>query len=338
MRQLFGGLALAIGLLAAGPPAIAQPGSPLVVTNIADDFLRFWDATKDLSTPERVVLFKRNVASQFPAFYDIKRFGGGMTQDMQDRKIARAIESFGPIRDAYAAKLVQFDGDQARATASFIDAFPDFRPETPVYVVHSLGEMDGGTRTLDGKTVLVFGIDGMVRYHGKDWKSEAQFFHHELFHVYHEPRLGQCDEMWCALWEEGLAVYVSSVLNPDADDAELLLDFPAGTVATTRAALIPALESLKDQLTAKDDNIYAELFQTQAKGPTTLPVRRGYYLGYLVAKELGRTRDLKTLANLPQPEAKALVAATVQKLLDEARASARQSPSSPVQETVRPSS
>lgn len=33
--------------------------------------------------------------------------------------------------------------------------------------------------------------------------------------------------MWQPLWREGLATYVSKVMNPDATESEMLLDFPA---------------------------------------------------------------------------------------------------------------
>lgn len=44
------------------------------VRNIATDWLTFWDATRGQPTPERVAVFKRDVASKFPAFYAASRF------------------------------------------------------------------------------------------------------------------------------------------------------------------------------------------------------------------------------------------------------------------------
>ncbi len=37
--------------------------------------------------------------------------------------------------------------------------------------------------------------------------------------------------MWQPLWQDGLAVHVSKMLNPRATDKEMLLDFPAGSLA-----------------------------------------------------------------------------------------------------------
>jgi hypothetical protein len=52
-------------------------------------------------------------------------------------------------------------------------------------------------------------------------------FSHEFFHTYHEDHLKPGDSgrtMATPLWKEGLATYISGVLNPDQNDAVLLMD------------------------------------------------------------------------------------------------------------------
>jgi hypothetical protein len=315
--------ALGLSLFAASPARSAQPEAPPVldVRNIADDFLTFWDATRSMPTTERVAIFKRDVAPKFPGFYGVARFNGLMTEAMRDGTIAKSIEEFGAIHDAYASKLSSFGKDLGRNTAVFIKAFPDFRPTSPVWVVHSLGEFDGGTREFDGESLLIFGIDGMVNFHTKDVVDESAFFHHELFHVYHQPRFGECDLIWCSLWREGLATYVASKLDPDANEAELLLTTPQNMAEATRAKLLPALVDLRNSLTNKDRATYADLFGFGGTPKSDLPQRRGYFLGFLVARELGQTHSLKTLANMPAAKVQPLVAEGVDRLIAKARAS-----------------
>jgi hypothetical protein len=36
----------------------------------------------------------------------------------------------------------------------------------------------------------------------------------------------ECDQVWCNLWTEGLAVYAAQQLNRDASDSQLLLMQP----------------------------------------------------------------------------------------------------------------
>jgi len=308
-------------ILAAPAPAPTQAAAPVLdVHNIAGDFLTFWDATQGQPTAERVTIFKRDISSKFPGFYGIDRFGGKATWALRDASIARAIDAFGPMRDAYAAKVAQIDMDLPRDTAVFLKAFPDFHPDSPVWILHSLDEMDGGTREIGGKSVLIFGVDGMVKYHSSNVHDESAFFHHELFHLYHEPRFGPCEETWCSLWREGLAVYVASRLDPEANEDELLLTVPDNMAAATRAKLLPSLLALKDVLMTKDPATYADLFEFGGTKTSDLPQRRGYYLGFLVARELGQTYDLHTLANMPAAEAKPLVAEAIDRLIAKARA------------------
>ncbi|ESQ82501.1 hypothetical protein [Asticcacaulis benevestitus] len=299
-------------------PAPTKITSALEVHNIAGDFLTFWDATQDKPMVERVAIFKRDVASKFPSFYGIERFGGKATWAFRDGTIETSINEFGPIRDAYAAKVASIDKALPRNTEVFMKAFPDFHPESPVWILHSLGEMDGGTREIDGKSVLVFGVDGMVKFHNKNVHDESAFFHHELFHIYHAPRLGPCAETWCSLWREGLAVYASSKLDPYASEDELLLTLPDNMAAATRAKLLPSLLALKALLMTKDQATYSDLFQFGGPKVSDLPQRRGYYLGFLIAQELGQTYDLHTLANMPAVQAQPLVAKAVDQLITRA--------------------
>jgi len=292
-----------------GKDQISSPIPSLSVKNLATNFVDFWDETRGQPTEQRVAIFKEKVGSRFAAFYA----NDHITQAKQDERIAHAIESFEPIRSAYIAKIAQFDADLPRHLAKFNATFPDFQPKTEIYLLHSLGEMDGGTRELQGKAYLIFGVDGMVHYHGDG--NEAAFFHHELFHVYHEQFLGDCAEkgVWAPLWSEGLAVYVSKVLNPTANNTELLLDLPAGTVAQTEAQLPAAFEQLEQVLASDDEAFYPPLFQFR-QDETGLARRRGYFLGYLVAREIGKTRDLRTLAKLSCHDAHDLVFSTVHSL------------------------
>ncbi|MES2290252.1 MAG: hypothetical protein V4530_11000 [Pseudomonadota bacterium] len=313
-RTIFWCAILALSLLLASPLA-AKPAPTLEVRNIATDWLTFWDATKGQPTPERVAVFKRDVASKFSAFYAASRFSDAGDPSKQDARIARAIDQFAPIRDAYAAKVAGFAAASARNNASFLRAFPDFRPAAPVWLLHGLGEMDGGTRELGGTSYLIFAADGMVRFHGAGFRSESAFFHHELFHLYHEPRLGPCEAVWCSLWIEGLATHVAKVLNPDGNEAELLLNLPDDMAAATRAKLLPSLQALKPVLMSRDEGVYSELFQNgDGKAASGLPLRRGYYLGYLVAQEIGKTHSLRAMATMPAAQAKPLVEGAVQAL------------------------
>jgi hypothetical protein len=296
--------------------ASASAASPRL-HNDAMAFADFWDANHDQPPAAQVAAFKTTVAPTFPAFYKAERFKSFLTPAQYDERIVTAVRDFPAIRTTYVQKAQQFGVQLPGYMASFKATFPDFVAPDDIYVVHSLGEMDGGIRPIDGKDTLIFGIDRMVQLRGDD--DQSAFFHHELFHHYHLPRVAECgtNSVWSSLWVEGLATYVSKVLNPQANEKELLLTVPNDMAARTRAVLPAALAQLESALDKEDQQTYADLFLFRGTDP--LPRRRAYYLGYLVAQEAGKTRDVRQLANMTCDEVKPLVFATVHRLRENAQ-------------------
>jgi hypothetical protein len=181
----------------------------------------------------------------------------------------------------------------------------------PVYLVNSLGEFDGGTRELGGRPVLLFGADVIARLH---MAHDIQpFFHHELFHLYHQRHFPECPQVWCGLWTEGLAVYVAKSLNPKATDEELLLTQPE--------PLRPAIDKNRDlavcavvaQLDSQDEKVMGALFSDGRIRPE-LPPRFGYYVGYLAAGEMGRSHSLKQLAAMKPAQVRPALEAALRRL------------------------
>ena len=263
---------------------------------------------------ERVAAFDAELAPRLPGFYDPARFdtpGGG---DRYRARLIRNLNAFPQDRAKIEEVSARFSGLFAPALASFEARFGPMEGYPPVYLVHSLGEFDGGTRDLPQGSRLLFGADVIARIHTGDHAIQP-FFHHELFHILHARRFKECPEIWCGLWSEGLAVYVASELNPGASDADLLLTLPEPirpAVEKDRAAAVCAVTERLES-TARAD--YAPLFTFERLSPS-LPPRFGYYVGYLVAQELGRTRSVAELARLDNDHARPLVIAALHRLAD----------------------
>ena len=318
MGRIFAGIGAALLIAGCGGETVsdnvdaAATSQPTVFVNYADDFVAFWDSTTELSTEQRVDVFNSSVAELFPEFYGIDRYEGSITQDELDARIAAQIERFGSIREKFIEKSDRFSADLEHNLATFKETFPDYELPVEVVLLHSMGQFNGATRTLAGKDYLLFGPDIMALVHS--WDDDAAFFHHELFHTLHDQAFAECDEMWCALWTEGLAVHVSSALNPDAGEPALLLDFPPGLAEDTRAQLRPALEHLQSVLTSTDEDVYSALYNTRSDD-TGLPPRRGYVLGYLVAQEIAQSHSLTELAILSNEDVEPLIPAAIERLL-----------------------
>src|SRR3546814_13560899 len=82
----------------------------------------------------------------------------------------------------------------------------------PVYLVHSLGEFDGGTRPLLNGNFLLFGADVIARLH-LDHDIQP-FFHHEQFHFYHPPSFPESGSVLSALFTDGRPASVHLMNNP----------------------------------------------------------------------------------------------------------------------------
>jgi hypothetical protein len=297
-------LACVAGLARSREPA------PYELVDLATAYTSFWDETQKLPTAERVAAFKARFDKLLPGYYSIERVTW-TTAEKYDAKIARSFDKFPQIRDRFIAGTANFSRLLAPAHQSFTRTFPDMKPIGPIYLINSLNEFDGGTREWDGKVRLMFGIDVMVQVH--DYPDETPFFHHELFHVYHQQFFPGCEEAWCSLWAEGLATLVAHRLNPGATDAQLLLTSPKPLRPEVDRDRKTAVCAVASRLDSKNPDDLGGLFSS---GPPVgeLPPRFGYFVGYLVAEEAAKDRSLMQLAHLDRKAAREVVDASLKKL------------------------
>ena len=92
------------------------------------------------------------------------------------------------------------------------------------------------------------------------------------------------------LWQEGLAVYVATQLNPGASGTNrLLLTYPSSLRAAVDAHRTEALCAVQARLPATDQKDVAPLFMGGSTPlSSNLPPRFGYYVGYLSPRTWGR--------------------------------------------------
>lgn len=297
---------VALALVWVGAGAAAAQERPYEFIDLTGPFLQAYDRTEGQPLPVRIKAFKTDVAEQFPEFYGRAR-NPGMSQEDYDARIGRVIEGFGPIRESFTSKATSFQALLDPAYVSFSRAFPDMGNVGRIYLVHSFGEMDGGSREYGGQNVLIFGADVMGRAH--TYADEEPFFHHELFHIYHARSFGGCAQMWCSLWAEGLATYVAKSLNPDATNEQLLLTVPEDIPTAIDANMREAVCAVRTRLDSTSNNDRNALFSS-GRLNERLPPRFGYYIGFLVARDAGRTHTLQDLAQMDQAAARPVIEAS----------------------------
>ena len=313
-------VSIALGLaLGAGQTAALSMGanpdrpSSLRFVDLTGAFDRSWSATAELPDDKRAAAFEADFAKVLPGFYDPKRVADRMPEEKYQARVLQQLKTYPEEREGIQRVSREFSGLIGPAQRSFEKAFGPMRGYPPIYLVNSLGEFDGGTRDLPEGTRLMFGADVIDRLH-KD-KPIQPFFHHELFHLLHRRSFKGCEQVWCNLWSEGLAVYVASRLNPAADDGALLLNFPVPLRPLVESHKQAAVCAVRARLDSTDPKDYAPLFLGGGEALSAeLPARFGYYVGYLVAKDLGQTRSLRQLAGLRNEEMKTLVMSSLDRM------------------------
>ncbi|MDB5680856.1 MAG: hypothetical protein JWO16_661 [Sphingomonas bacterium] len=270
--------------------------------SLTRDFAKFHDATRTMPEKERVALFRQRFGALFPGFYEPSP---GQSEAQFDRSVAASLNGFDTIRPDYEKVERQFAVAYAAGIRHFRVQFPGFKPVLPVWFVHSLGRMDGGTRTLRGKTVMVFGADVIAKIHTDG--TIGPFLDHELFHVENGQWFKDCEPdttVWCSLWQEGGAVYASSVMNPGSDDHTLMLDLPKPIRLAVDAQWPLALCTLRRDLDKSDQATYASYFMGGG-GEQAFPKRWGYYVGYRLMQRVAKRHTLVEIDRMDHAAARA---------------------------------
>lgn len=287
-------------------------GERLKLIDLTPEIALAWEQTAALPDAERVAAFKAHFVPILPGFYSHERFRLPAPGPYDERLLA-GLKAYPGQRPGIEEVSRRFAAMLAPAQKSFEREFGPRRGYAPIYLVNSFGEFDGGTRTLPGGGYLMFGADVIARLHFKH--DIRPFFHHELFHLYHSRTFRECEQLWCDLWGEGLAVYVAARLNPGATDAELLLTEPESLRAAVEAN---RKEAVCTVLARRDSTLPADSRALFSSGRLNerLPPRFGYYLGYLVATEAAKSRSLRELAALTPQQARPIVEASLRSLAD----------------------
>ena len=310
-------VALSLALMGAAPAAHKRhPATDgLKFVDLITAFDRIWNETKDLPDDQRVATFEAKFAKVLPGFYSAERTKDYQTPEQHRKQVLRGLKAYPERRAGIMRVSRQFQSLVAPAKKQFESVFGPMRGYPPIYLVDSFREFDGGTRDLPEGNRLLFGADMIDElYSGKPIKP---FIEHELFHLMHHRTFPECDPVWCNLWEEGLATYVASTLNPGASDQALGLTMPVPLRPAVEAHKQEAICAVRARLESKDPKDYGPLFMGGgAPLSPNLPRRFGYYVGLLVVTDVGQHRTLKQLAALSPDQAHKLVTESLSRMAD----------------------
>jgi len=270
----------------------ARAAGDLVVDDLFPDLMNFLRIAPE-EKASRAQLFKKMVIQPHPEVYDrpqiFKTDLGTLEQYLAE------LQEYLPRIEAIHRR---FEEKRSSIQAKFLNAFPSFdSSKARIYLMLSLFRFDGKIPH-DNPRILLLGLDGLAKFHGADVPLPV-ILSHELFHLYHfqinpMPRDADQVKLYRLIWQEGLATYVSHILNPDASLADVLLD---PRLANEGPKFIPMLaHNLLAQLESKDDETTA-LYLSYRRG-SQIPARMGYLIGYEIARRAAATLPITELARL----------------------------------------
>lgn len=277
--------------------------------NLMPEFLTFQAQTDGMAADARADLFVKAIAERHPDYYTSEEFGDAARLRKSalrffDPSRPIVLGGFGPLTEAHLREVAQqvmpaFD----KAQADFAKTFADFRCDADVAFGISLLHFDGhGYNDKSGREKMRFGIDMIALLH--EPQDMPAFFAHELFHIYHAQALGvhpeDDDRTWWAMWEEGLATYVSRQMNAPQTEQQVLW-IPPDLVAQMEKPGVMK-ETAKQMLADFDTTEHYRNWFTVGHSAPGLPARAGYFMGLRMAEELGQTRSLQQLAHLKPSE------------------------------------
>jgi hypothetical protein len=268
------------------------------VINLMPEFWRVWEASAGLPEDERAAKFMQEFVTRHAEIYQPDILAPARSEvslsSLSREFVSKAVAVVPQMRKLSA----QLQEDLPDYLARFRKAFPSFRCEFSIYFLPSLGMFDGAGRNIEGRVALLFGVDEIARiYENADLGA---FFTHELFHRYHAQVGGEGaggrSSLYQSLWEEGLATYVSHVLNPGVSES-VVLGRPPDLAERARPMLPKLAAELLENFDSTSAEEYAAFFYGRRQRGE-VPPRSGYYVGYLVAWKAARGRNLDQLAHL----------------------------------------
>ena len=179
---------------------------------IIDATADFWplvEHSDGISPAKQGAEFRATVMSKFPELYTRGVLGADDSAQLEKEAVATLAVA---RRNGLHARQTEqtLVREIPSSIARFSKTFPDFRCEFPIYLMISLGHMDGAGRVVGTTPALVFGVEMIDRI-----ETPAQmpvFVAHELFHRYHYQVAGFSDDpsdaqaTWRTLWAEGFSV------------------------------------------------------------------------------------------------------------------------------------
>jgi hypothetical protein len=302
-----------IGAFFAAHMAYSSPAPTFEIHDFTPDFWRFWEAAQNEPVERQAQLWQQLYVTPHQAVFNDLAVA---CKEQWDAAWSRThyLPGLPPVIPAIRTMVSGLTQQLEQANRRFLKAFPDMRWSGDIYVMASGYCFSGRAQMIQRRSALLFGVDTMAALGQKDLIPGMQ---HELFHRYHHQffdyEANSAYPLWTTLWVEGMAQYVSELLNPSASEIDL---------AHVPAGMVQQVDSRRGQLAAdflhrfesteqKDVTVY---FNDIDSKDALVPARGGYELGVLAVRDLSKQYSIQTIAHWSQAEAKPRLRAALERM------------------------
>jgi|SRR6185312_3262539 len=294
--------------LAAGMTAAAYACASLAEASpsLSDSFQAFWRAAQGKPFSDQEALWDKYIESPRQDVYDSivwEKRDYPNWRKAKDANLALRFASYPKIGDQIAAAASSLASAIPVQAKKFQQLFPDASAEPPVVMVLA-PDFDSKTGVLTGgKPVLALSVDTLLL----EKADVSILFPHELFHIYDATQAGITNDgvmpgadLTLPLFEEGLATYVSTLVEPGHTDAEYLLQGSLGALPTSRlgdAARRFLADAGQPAIESATSKAYGRWFESSnIPFQADLPNRSGYWLGLNLIRQMVKSHSLQEMA------------------------------------------
>jgi hypothetical protein len=305
----------------------AFAGRPKVIS-CEDNFRKSWVAAETKGPEEKIRLWDRLIEAPHQKIYDLAVWEKSVRPHWAETKtkaLAARLERMPELYEKVIAEFGTVEKALPLQEKRLRRALPKYRRNFPMFllVAPNFDAKSALTSSDPESVALVLSADSLAEEHA----NLAVLLPHELFHAYHALVSGFFNDgvipdtsISVPLWEEGLATYLSGLVNTGTPDADLLLDEKLGKVTDADfrwlAAKFLEMKAAKTLNPTPSDAFKRWFSAGVPKLREGLPNRCGYLLGLRVVRELARRHDLEEMIHWTPAEIESRIGPALRSLAD----------------------
>ncbi|MDG0817938.1 hypothetical protein [Bdellovibrio svalbardensis] len=287
----------------------------ITITNLSSEFNEFLQKVDAGSGSSSWQMWLDLVGKKLPGFYETLVVRTSNDEDIQQKYkslFSDALPMIIKYQSLIQSEFAAFEETVFSSVSTFSKLFPDFdEVHLNIYAVPSLNRFNGFCAEYIEKKILAFGIDMIAITKVEPtivpkmlFKSNASVFYaHEIFHVYHDNKRSRDQGLERNLlhhvWDEGLATYVSGMINPDADLDDLFGDLILGKLsqqARLNFLQIIAPDFRKKLSESEGSKLWRDWFLLSSER-SDIPLRAGYAAGYELVRCMSQIYSLDAMVS-----------------------------------------